>query len=192
MQPREGWSCQRQLAPTGTGHFLNQLRNACVCTRCSTASWCEPVPEKKTYVCAQCGDTFTPPDNRRRKFCSRSCQLEAEGLRCASTYKPIAKLYGIGRGNVGALSELVVCVDLIRKGYEVFRAVSAHCSCDLTILRNGTLRRVEVRTAYRKRDGGIYFPISPKDAGRYDIFAAVVDGVPVYQPELPHIEGGAA
>lgn len=59
----------------------------------------------------------------------------------------------VGTGATGARSELLVCADLIRLGYEVFRAVSPQCSCDLMILRKGIPERVEVRTGRRTRTG---------------------------------------
>lgn len=49
------------------------------------------------------------------------------------------------------MGELVVCADLIRRGYEVFRAVAGNQSCDLIAMKtiNGKVRRlrVEVKTA---------------------------------------------
>jgi hypothetical protein len=74
----------------------------------------------------------------------------------------------LGTGATGARSELIICADLIRLGYEVFRAVSPQCSCDLMILRKGIAERVEVRTGRRTRAGVAYPPRS-----RADIMAVV-------------------
>ena len=52
---------------------------------------------------------------------------------------------GLSTPTVGALAELMVAVDLMRRGYEVFRALSPSASCDLAILGTSGLRRVEVR-----------------------------------------------
>jgi predicted AAA+ superfamily ATPase len=51
--------------------------------------------------------------------------------------------------NAGAFCELVIAADLLRRGYEVFRSVSAHSSCDLVCIKNRESLRVEVKTAHQ-------------------------------------------
>jgi hypothetical protein len=86
---------------------------------------------------------------------------------------------GMGnRGNVttGAISELVVAVDLTRKGFEVFRAVDPSASCDLLALKDGVVVRVEVRTGTRAINGRVSF--APHNLGphRQDCVAVVLAG----------------
>jgi hypothetical protein len=94
-------------------------------------------------------------------------------------------------GTVGAVAELLVAADLLKRGYEVFRAVSQACSCDLAVLKNGALLRVEVRTGYFDANGAPFRnKLTAKDVGRSDIHA-VVHHYPkggtliTYSPELP-------
>ena len=47
------------------------------------------------------------------------------------------------------MAELVIAADLMQKGYDVFRALSPHCFCDLLAVKAGRTIRVEVRTGYR-------------------------------------------
>lgn len=54
----------------------------------------------------------------------------------------------VSRKNSGAFAELVICADLLKRGYEVFRSVSAHASCDLLAQKEGRIYRIEVRTAH--------------------------------------------
>jgi Holliday junction resolvase-like predicted endonuclease len=92
---------------------------------------------------------------------------------------------------MGAVSELIACADLLRHGYEVFRSVSPTASCDLMALKNGQAKRVEVKTAYRTKNGEVTCGDRKKlDKSRFDVLALVVDGVPVYEPPLdePHIQ----
>lgn len=50
-------------------------------------------------------------------------------------------------GTTGALNELLVCTDLLERGYHVFRSVSPSCPCDLVAYRPGQIpRRIEVKT----------------------------------------------
>ena len=86
-------------------------------------------------------------------------------------------------GTVGAIAELRVSVDLLSKGYEVFRALNPSCPCDLAILCDNRLFRVEVRTAHRSGyTGKVYCDPSKKEY--YDILAQVLPEQIVYIPEL--------
>jgi hypothetical protein len=63
-------------------------------------------------------------------FCDQRCRL---GIYSASV--------------LGGLAELAVAKDLHYKGYEVFRPLFPHASCDLAVLSQGTWVRVEVKTS---------------------------------------------
>lgn len=99
-----------------------------------------------------------------------------KSLGCQSAYP------GVSTGTVEAISELRVSVDLLAKGYEVFRALSPSCSCDLTVMKNGELLRIEVRTAYRGKSNNI---ITSRSRFKADHFALVLPSEIVYEPELP-------
>lgn len=58
-------------------------------------------------------------------------------------------------GRKGAQGELMVTADLLKRGYEVWRAVSGHAACDLVTEITGRLYKVEVRTVSRQVDGGV-------------------------------------
>lgn len=74
----------------------------------------------------------------------------------------------------GAVAELLVAANLMAEGFEVFRALSAACSCDLAVLCNGRLVRVEVRTGARRLDGTLPVPYRKADRGRSDVIAVYV------------------
>lgn len=89
--------------------------------------------------------------------------------------------------NVGAISELSVCADLMKHGYIVFRSVAPHAACDILCFhQTGTapIYRVEVRSA-RRLGGALRYAV-PQDEKRYDILALCLpSGEVVYKPELP-------
>ena len=62
----------------------------------------------------------------------------------------------LSTGTKGALSELLVAADLMAKGYEVFRALSPSCSCDLIANNGKGLLRIECRTGSKNPNTGIY------------------------------------
>lgn len=127
------------------------------------------------------------PRNRARwshvKYCSDECARKAYQDKYYLPYK------GLSTSTVGTINELRVCCDLLSKGYEVFRALSPHCSCDLAILKNGKLLRIEVRAGYKKKDGTIKCGTAPQKINSFkeikaDIWAIVVGEKICYEPEL--------
>lgn len=54
----------------------------------------------------------------------------------------------ISPGSKGDLSELLVCIDLMKKGYEVYRAVSPASYCDLLAIKGEEIKKIEVRTGF--------------------------------------------
>lgn len=113
-----------------------------------------------------------------RVFCGKACARLWRGGR-------IIELNGLrpplSSGHIGALHELLACADLIRRGYEVFRAVSPASPFDLIIFSKRGMERVEVRTAVRMPDG----TIRTNSSDRCDILAMVFyDGTVQYRPEI--------
>ena len=51
----------------------------------------------------------------------------------------------------GAIAELCVATDLMKKGYAVFRALSPNCFCDLVVYKDGISFYIEVRTGYESK-----------------------------------------
>ncbi len=93
------------------------------------------------------------------------------------------------------MSELLVSADLIRRGFDVFRALSPHSGCDLIAIHtrdrgNGhAVQRVEVKTGSYKNTGEPTYPKPRKDED-YDILAIVlpdnrIDYMPPFTAQGP-------
>jgi hypothetical protein len=81
---------------------------------------------------------------------------------------------GKGYHRVGAVSELFVASDLLKKGFEVYRSMSGG-GCDLVVIRtDGLVERIEVKTGYRTSKGLLSYPHG--HVGMFDIMAVVVEG----------------
>ncbi len=137
-------------------------------------------PSTGASVCELCERDFVPTyPGRKTRFCGQACRNASYASR---------KLYGgsaeLTSGTQGAVAELLVCANLLRLGYEVFRAVSPHCSCDVLALKNGRTLRVEVRTGYKTLGGELRWPQPKRDAGRSDHYAVVFGDTVTYVPEL--------
>lgn len=134
-------------------------------------------PYKINKICDICKNFYEAIRNNQ-KYC-KECGLKKQSYRTKFNENLNAN---ITTGTIGTIAELEVCCDLLKKGYEVFRAVSSSCSCDLAILKNGVLKRIEVKTGYRTRINSLYYPKSNKT----DIMAIVIhkEQKIIYEPEL--------
>ena len=128
--------------------------------------------EKK---CKECGKEFIT--GYPKKYCSRKCYLE----HIRKTYRPHPYQKNLCSGTIGTINELIVCTDLMKKGYAVFRAVSYSCSCDLVIFKDKKLSRVEVTSGWfvnGKVKG------RPHKKENYDIMAIVIAGEKIFYEGL--------
>jgi len=124
-------------------------------------------------LCKKCG-----------KNISSRAQLAVYCLMCA--HQPSRKIYPtLSTGKVGAIGELRTSADLLSRGYEVFRAVSPACSCDLIALKGDNKLRIEVRTGWKANNGKLAFPKNKTGVVRHDHYAVVLLNEVVYVPELP-------
>lgn len=101
-----------------------------------------------------------------------------------------AQTYGktLVPGTIGAMHEMVVAVDLMRRGFHVYRALSPACPCDLVVYSPaGVGYRVEVRTHVRMASGATSpsYMNKKRDPGRQDCFALVThDQEITYIPDI--------
>lgn len=128
-------------------------------------------------LCQTCGKSIETAF-KRTKFCSRECRTtnwcNKNGIK--------AQFPHLGSGTVGTINELRVAVDLLSKGYEVFRSVGANCSCDFAILKNKKLQRIEVKTGYRNLNGSLLFGKGKNE--NFDSMAIVLPEEIIYKPEF--------
>ena len=100
---------------------------------------------KHNIKCSTCKKEFTSSWSHQ-KTCSEECRKGREN-----------EMWGryvdksIPAGTVGAISELAVSVDLMEKGYAVFRALSQSCFCDVIAIKGNKQLRIEIRTGYITR-----------------------------------------
>ena len=143
----------------------------------------------KERACAKCGKAIPETRHKSARYCDMKC-LKSHSLE-KWRVKHGASL-GLSTSTTGAVGELIVAVDLMKRGLDVFRALSPSSSCDLAFLFRGRLIRVDVRTGYVGGDGKPRFHKAKKDAGRSDIYACVVhaENAIYYLPDLETILEG--
>lgn len=117
---------------------------------------------------------YAPRDGRQR-YCSAECR------RTAYLGAPLPTL---SSGTVGAIQELRVCVDLMARGFHVFRAMSPSCPCDLVAWDpEGRVLRIEVKTAWRHPTSGALHR-GTVDRNRFDVVCYVTVDALIYEPDI--------
>lgn len=96
--------------------------------------------------CSECPNEV--PEGKLKYPSRLTCSDKCAKARNRRRYIEINGELGLPTMTIGTIAELIVVADLLRMGYEVFRAASGSCSCDLVILRNGEMQRIEVRSGY--------------------------------------------
>lgn len=135
-------------------------------------------------LCKRCGSEFVTSNNRQ-VYCSRKCRRETtlESYRVnRPSIKPDFMNDSIPTATIGAIHELVTCVDLMRRGFHVFRAQSPSCPCDLICVTSKGMLRIEVRTGHRLNDGKLVWPIR-LNPDAFDVLAVVL-----YTSEIVYLD----
>ena len=129
--------------------------------------------------CQECGRPIVGR-NKNAIYCSPQCGSSAYNKKHG-----LSRMYDATRPTTGAINELLVATDLMKRGVGVFRALSPSCQCDLVALVDGKLLRVEVTTGYRgPKSRELTWP--SKDKNRFEVLAVVERGGAItYMPEIP-------
>ncbi len=134
--------------------------------------------QSKSITCLGCSKVFlraSPSQIHCSATCARNTKLAKAGS--------VSAFPGLPSATVGALNEIRVAADLMKRGYHAFRALSPACPCDLIALKDNVCIRIEVKTAYYNRSGGI--STSPTRYNIFDVLARVLPDVITYEPALP-------
>lgn len=133
--------------------------------------------------CTECG-TYIDPDRIKRRPRTGTCSTECTKARWTNWYIP-NPLQGLGLspGTMGAISELHVAVDLMEKGFSVFKSLSPNAIFDLIAVTENQLIRIEVKTGnIDKRTGKVHHP-RVRD-NNHDVLAVYTANGIQYTPEI--------
>lgn len=132
--------------------------------------------------CANCLEAFKLVQPKQ-KYCSRQCRKAGEQAAYRRLNHPVS---GLPTATIGAMHELAVAIDLLKKGYSVYSSLSASSPGDLVIMNGGkTAKLVEVTTGKRSPTGNLTYPAHKKHSGTFDLIAVVEpNGRITYLPEL--------
>jgi len=129
-------------------------------------------------VCINCSESFVIPESGQNKiYCSNKCGEIYRG-QGHPMYED-----GLSAGKIGTIAELEVSSDLMKKGFEVYRALSSASSCDLLAIKNNKFWGFEVRTGYKRKNGEVCFPKNNIRAEYVAIFIHMSREI-IYYPKL--------
>ena len=139
-------------------------------------------------TCKYCDKPFPADAKSNRRFCNKVC-AGAFAKESWRQQNPKSVLGTIATGTKAEVNEMRVAIDLLEKGYEVYRAAFQGMPCDFLIrgpsgvpgytLRVNEAIRVEVTTGNKSPNGTVAHP--KRDAATYDMLAVVVGSEIVYK-----------
>ena len=162
--------------------FEAKYSNSRFCSKwCGRLSYAEKVTKSKKashgpFKCATCGKTHDW-SSHWRKYCSYECRHAAK-----KKLNSASRDFKLPSSTVGTINELLVAADLLQRGFQVFRALSPSCDCDLAVLIGKRLVRLEVTTGVQCQNGNASF--ARHDPGRYDAIAIMVSNAIRYTPAV--------
>jgi len=124
----------------------------------------------------ECEELFVSLSHRQ-KYHSPDCRKDHYAAKHRTVTYP-----DLTTGTTGTIGELRVVIDLLEKGYDVFRAASTNCWTDLVVAVSEGFKSVEVKTGHRTPSGKLQYP-KPKE--KSDVIAVVLPTEIVYLPPLP-------
>jgi len=116
-----------------------------------------------------------------KRFCNRKCYNSL----MRKKRDLINERMNVPSSVVGAIAEYRVCIDLLLKGFDVFKNISLQGRCDLVIVKERSIFAVEVTTGVYSLNGKLSNPKKYVEK-RWDILAIVTSkGEIFYDPPLP-------
>ena len=130
--------------------------------------------------CKRCDKALPEHSKSNRKFCGKVCASEFAKEQWRQQ-NPKSALGQVATGTKAEVNEMRVAIDLLEKGYEVYRAAFQGMPCDLICRPNATWnwQRVEVTTGNKSPNGSVAHP--KRDPETYDMLAVVVGNEIIYK-----------
>lgn len=147
------------------------------------SNWTPRVPS--TRICKYCSEPLKG-GRKDRVFCDKYCaaNYQKEQWRL---HNPKSASTALTTNTIAEVNEMKVAIDLLAKGYAVYRAAFQGMPCDMLVRGipawglDFTVR-IEVTTGNRTASGTVVHP--KRDETHFDVLAIVVGDEIFYKPEL--------
>lgn len=143
-------------------------------------------------VCKCCAKELPANSKSNRRFCDTECARQfAKAL--WREKNPKSELGILATNTRAEVNEMRVAIDLLAKGFEVYRAAFQGMPCDMLVVPPGHQyfqlpgeakrpRRVEVTTGNYSPNGEVAHP--KRNTANFDVLAVVLSDRIIYKPEL--------
>jgi hypothetical protein len=133
--------------------------------------------------CSYCDLPLPANAKSNRKFCNKVCARNYVQRQWRER-NPKSAAGELAKGTVAEANEMRVAIDLLHRGFEVYRAAFQGMPCDMLIKtpHPHSMYRVEVTTGNYSPNGALAHPV--RDPTKYDVLAVVVGERIIYKPQL--------
>ena len=140
-------------------------------------------------ACLYCGGSLPPKHRSNQVYCSVHCQRMHVKAKWREM-NPKSPLGAQATGTVAEASAMRVCIDLLARGYSVYRAAFPAMPFDILVYENSRIdlgwetRRVKVTTGSLTPKGTPVHPVKKERMEDFDVLAIVLpNGEIRYVPE---------
>lgn len=109
----------------------------------------------KQKSCVVCKKQFFA-STARHMYCNKRCSNSVINKKATAQFIR-ANTSPISGHTKGAIQELRIAIDLMNKGFHVFRSLSPSCPCDLVAMKDGISHLVEVKSGIRLKSGKVFY-----------------------------------
>ncbi|MHB8483702.1 MAG: group I intron-associated PD-(D/E)XK endonuclease [Nitrospiria bacterium] len=154
----------------------------------------ENILAQKQLVCFYCKKAFVKHQsnpNCRTKYCSAECSTKAKTIRDTANRQKfnLGARLGLSSGKIGKISELVVAIDLLKKGWNVHTAFEDTHPFDILAIKGNRTMRIEVKSGRILPSGLKVYAMKKGQGGKHDILAIVTNLNDIeYHPDINLIE----
>lgn len=138
-------------------------------------------PNGMNFECRECGQPIQSARAQKKqvRFCSDECRGKFWRKQKGSG------ALGVSSQTVAEIHRLLAAADLMKRGYQVFRALSPDYDCAFVVSVAGQWRLVGVRVGYAGEGGAV--PLNKPPEGAFDLLAIVTSLGVFYQPPLEEL-----
>lgn len=145
------------------------------------------------HNCRFCDKPLVGEKRGNRVYCNEDCS-RADLKRKWREQNPKTALAAMKTGTIGEVNAMRVSIDLLTKGYQVFRAAFPAMPFDIVVVEDPLLKnsieihpskRIKVTTGSKTVKGTLVHPVKPEKRADFDVLAVVTTtGDIFYDPEL--------
>lgn len=137
-------------------------------------------------ICDFCGREYEAKTNNQ-KYCNKSCGIKSKSIKDGRKRSQLnlSSRLGLKSGVTGKINEMLVAIDLVKRGWCVYAAFEDTHPFYFLIMKDNKMFKVEVKTGRILNNGKISYVVKPSQKNKHDIVAVVTNLIDIkYIPEI--------